>query len=94
MLSLVLSLIQTVPSDAISLRDLVQYVANAAAVGAFIFAWQTKAELTRIKTALFEDEIGIVPIVGRLRRAMEDRPVATPPDFPGIHPPERSRHKS
>lgn len=94
MLTILLLYTQTVsPEAAISLRDLVQYIANGAAVGAFVFAWRTNTELTRIKTVLMEPQLGLVSVVSRLREASELRGVQTPPDFPGIHPQEHPTRK-
>lgn len=55
-----LSLLQDAASSATGLREFMQYIANAAAVGAFLFAWRTNTEVTRIKTVLMEPKTGNV----------------------------------
>jgi IS5 family transposase len=51
-------------------RDFLLYVADAAAVGAFAFAWRTSARLARIETILTESEIGVIPrLTGTSRQA-------------------------
>lgn len=79
---------QTVATS-IDLREFMQYVADAAAIGACGFAWRTNARVTRLETMLTEPKLGLVDVVSDLR----DRGVATPADFPGIHPPDAARQK-
>lgn len=54
-----LSLLQDAASTT-GFREFIQYVANGAAVGAFLFAWRTNTEVTRIKTVLMEPKTGNV----------------------------------
>lgn len=78
-----------VAAASLDLREFMQYVADAAAIGACGFAWRTNARVTRLETVLMEPELGLVSVVSRLR----DRGVSTPADFPGIHPQDVPRHK-
>lgn len=55
-------------SAPLELRDLVQYIANAAAIGAFVFAWRTNTRVTRIETVLSEPEQGVIPTLSGMRK--------------------------
>lgn len=50
-------------------RDFIQYIADAAALGAFGFAWRTNTRVTRLETVLAEPDLGVIPSVTHLRKA-------------------------
>ncbi|HEY4133512.1 MAG TPA: hypothetical protein VGM50_23030 [Gemmatimonadaceae bacterium] len=50
------------------IRDLMQYIGNAAAVGAFVFAWRTNTRVTRLETVMTEPDIGIVSTISPLKK--------------------------
>jgi hypothetical protein len=54
-------------SAAIGIRDLIQYVSEAAVMGTFAFAWKTNTRVTRMETMMSEPG-GVVPTIDPLRR--------------------------
>lgn len=59
--------IQSLQPEPGSLKDFIQYIADAAAIGAFGFAWRTNTRVTRVETLLTEPRAGVVDGLSNVR---------------------------